>query len=147
MPADKVEVGAGLGTLIAGASGLLASVLDGGAVAEWIERVGLPVALLLGLVYLLVRGMRYLASTVIEPVTARHMQFVARVEQAVQEGAAAQSRTASLVADLKHEAAEDRKVTRAGFDKIRSAILNGHAMNGRDPRSGSVAEEDDGAHD
>lgn len=147
MPVDKVEIGAGVGGAVAGAAGLLAS-MQTGAIAEWVERIGLPAALLLGLLYLLVRGARYLATTVIEPVTARHMQFVARVEQAVQEGAAAQSRVAALVGELKHEAAEDRKTTRLGFDRLRSAIIrNGHAMNGRDPRGGSVAEEDDGAHD
>ena len=156
MPVDKVEIGAGVGGAVAGAAGLLAS-MQTGAIAEWVERVGLPAALLLGLVYLLVRGMRYLTTTVIEPVTARHMQFVAKVEQAVTEGAAAQTRTAALVAELKHEAAEDRKTVRLGFDKLRSAVLmNGCAYPGStapakagkvDPERTTTIQEDDGEHD
>ena len=147
MPADKVEVGAGVGGAVAGAAGLLAS-LSTGQVAEWIEKIGLPAAMLLGLVYLLVRGMRYLASTVIEPVTARHMTFVAKVEQAVIEGAQAQSRTAALVAELKQEAHEDRKTTRHGFDQLRSAILRASNLNGTtNGKAHNVAEEDDGGCD
>lgn len=156
MAADRMEAGAGIGGLLAGSAGLLASVLDGGAAAEWIERVGLPAALLLGLVYLLIRSARYMTSTVIEPMTTRHLTFVAKVEQAVQESAEANKRTASLVADLKDEAREDRKTVRVGFDRLRSAILtNGCAYPGpaphrADPESTTTVkheQEDDGEHD
>lgn len=159
MPVDKVEVGAGIGGLAAGAAGLLAS-MQTGQIAEWIERIGLPAALLLGLVFSLYRAARYLTTSVIEPVTARHLTFVAKVEQAVQESAEANKRTAAIVADLKQEATEDRKTVRLGFDKLRSAIL----MNGccypaatgstpptrhgkLDPERTTTLQEDDGEHD
>lgn len=155
MAADRIEAGAGIAGLAAGGAGLLASVLDGGAVAEWIERVGLPAALLLGLIYLLIRAARYVTSTVIEPMTARHMTFVGKVETAVQESAEANKRTAALVAELKDEAREDRRTTRIGFDRLRSAILAngcaypGSGRNGKvDPeRTTTIQEDDDGEHD
>lgn len=160
MPVDKVEVGAGVGGVLAGAAGLLASAQDGSQIAEWIERIGLPAALLLGLVFCLYRAARYLTTSVIEPVTARHLTFVAKVEQAVQESAEANKRTSALVADLKQEASEDRKTVRVGFDKLRSAILmNGcsypaatgstsPARHGKlDPERTTTIQEDDGEHD
>lgn len=159
MPAERIEVGAGIGGLAAGAAGLLAS-MQTGQIAEWIERIGLPAALLLGLVFSLYRAARYLTTSVIEPVTARHLTFVAKVEQAVQESAEANKRTSALVADLKQEASEDRKTVRVGFDKLRSAILmNGcsypaatgstpPARRGKlDPERTTTIQEDDGEHD
>ena len=119
------ELSSGLLAGLAGGAGLLAS-MQIGEWAEWVERIGLPAAMLLGLIYLLFRGARYLAATVIEPVTARHMSFVTKVEEAVMKGAEAQAKTASLVAELKHEASEDRKTTRLGFDQLRSAIMRCH---------------------
>ncbi len=140
------ELSSGLLAGLAGGAGLLAS-MQIGEWAEWIERIGLPAAMLLGLIYLLFRGARYLASTVIEPVTARHMSFVAKVEEAVLKGADAQARTAALVAELKQEAREDRKTTRIGFDNLRSAILRATNHNMATGANGRIVEEDDGEHD
>lgn len=150
---NRVEIGAGVGGAAAGAAGLLAS-MQTGQIAEWVERIGLPAALLLGLVFSLYRAARYLTTSVIEPVTARHLQFVAKVEEAVQESAEANKRTSALVAELKNEASEDRKTVRLGFDKIRSAILtNGccypgstssHGRGKVDPERTTTIQEDDG---
>lgn len=148
---DPVDAALGKGTLALMSIGLAASTVDGSGstlaqIAGWIERIGLPTALVCGFAWASYRVIRWLADHVVLPLVARAVKLFDTV-QASQETLQASSQsqaaalalctehmgqiarseatTLELVQKLAEDAARDREAHRevlASLDGLRLAI-------------------------
>jgi hypothetical protein len=133
---DWRELLCGGGAALSGSAGLLASAADAGAVAGWIERIGLPAALVLAIGWASLRFARWVGAKVVEPVVGKHVAFVqtmadtqVRQTAALERIAASEikseehaAKTLECVNRLETSAADDRRSHRYALDEIRQAL-------------------------
>lgn len=146
--ADATEATLKAGAGVSAAAGLLASISPG-TVAEWIERVGFPIACLCAIGWAGLRMARWLGARVVEPIAARHVSLMATLEEtqrqqteALKAIAGSEAATLSCVQRIEEAsardrecAARDRETTRLAVERVGATVDRlAQAIEGTPPR-------------
>lgn len=139
--ADATEATLKAGAGVSAAAGLLASISPG-SVAEWIERVGFPIAALCAIGWAGLRMARWLGVRVVEPIAARHVALMSTLEEtqrqqteALRAIAGSEAATLSCVQRLEEASAKDRECAARDRETTRLAVERlSLAIEGTPPR-------------
>lgn len=149
---DAKEAGLGIGAVVSGGAGLLASLVPGEA-AVWVERIGLPAAILLAIGWAVVRLARWVGARVAEPMVASHVAMVEtlkatqvrnaesleRIAEAHAKSAQADGATLEVVRELRGSVEEERRTSRLAVEGVQAAIDRLAAAVGSTPPNGTAS--------